>query len=36
MTQHLKAAAKRGLPMAGLKRKATPKLASGTQLAWDF
>ena len=36
MTQHLKAAAKRGLPMAGLKRKATPKSASGTQLAWDF
>lgn len=36
MTQHLKAAAKRGLLMTGPKRKATPKSASGTQSAWDF
>jgi hypothetical protein len=36
MTQHLKAAGKRALPMTGLKRKATPKSANGTQLAWGF
>ena len=36
MTQHLKAAAKRRLPMTGPKRKATPKSASGAQSVRDF
>lgn len=36
MTEHLKAAAKRGLLMTRPTGKATPKSASGTQSRWDF